>query len=319
MKKFLLSAALVAAAAMTVSAADAADAPETPASSDYYLVGGFQGWNADAPTTKFTEVDETTYTITLEGETEIGQGFKINNGLGWGGSYGAGEEYMVLGEEYALVGGSQSNLSFGPKYLSITDATFTLKVAEEGLTVTVTGTLTEDPNYVEGAKPVLYLRGDMNGWGADESNKFTWSDNLVDEGVGGYYLRNVVVEGTAEAPAGFKVADAGWTTYQFGAGEGTVTLDEGNQESILFNNGGNAAIAATGTFNFYFFTEDFKQGTVEYYVADDDPYVAGVESIVVDENAPVVYYNMMGVEVANPSNGLYIAKQGNKATKVLVK
>lgn len=45
----------------------------------------------------------------------------------------------------------------------------------------------------------------------------------------------------------------------------------------------------------------------------------GVESIAVDENAPVHYYNLQGVKVNNPANGLYIKVQGNKATKVLVK
>ncbi len=43
------------------------------------------------------------------------------------------------------------------------------------------------------------------------------------------------------------------------------------------------------------------------------------ETVVSDENAPVVYYNLQGVRVENPSNGLYIKRQGNKATKVLVK
>ncbi len=43
------------------------------------------------------------------------------------------------------------------------------------------------------------------------------------------------------------------------------------------------------------------------------------ETVVSDENAPVVYYNLQGVRVENHSNGLYIKRQGNKATKVLVK
>lgn len=48
---------------------------------------------------------------------------------------------------------------------------------------------------------------------------------------------------------------------------------------------------------------------------------AGVDDIVVDEdsNAPVEYYNLQGVRVANPESGLYIRVQGKKATKVLVK
>ena len=46
---------------------------------------------------------------------------------------------------------------------------------------------------------------------------------------------------------------------------------------------------------------------------------AGVESIGSDDpNAPVVYYNLQGVKVANPEKGIYIKKQGNKTSKVVL-
>lgn len=38
-----------------------------------------------------------------------------------------------------------------------------------------------------------------------------------------------------------------------------------------------------------------------------------------DENIPVEYFNLQGIRVANPENGLYIRRQGNKVSKVLVK
>ena len=47
---------------------------------------------------------------------------------------------------------------------------------------------------------------------------------------------------------------------------------------------------------------------------------AGVANVAVaDENAPVEYFNLQGVRVANPENGLYIRRQGNTVTNVLVK
>ncbi|MBQ9073976.1 MAG: hypothetical protein IJY30_05945 [Muribaculaceae bacterium] len=45
---------------------------------------------------------------------------------------------------------------------------------------------------------------------------------------------------------------------------------------------------------------------------------SGIKAISVDENAPVEYYNLQGVKVANPQNGLYIRVQGNKAVKVIL-
>ena len=46
---------------------------------------------------------------------------------------------------------------------------------------------------------------------------------------------------------------------------------------------------------------------------------SGIADIVADENAPVEYFNLQGIRVENPSNGLYIRRQGNKVTKVIVK
>ncbi len=47
---------------------------------------------------------------------------------------------------------------------------------------------------------------------------------------------------------------------------------------------------------------------------------AGINDVVADDdNAPVYYYNLQGVRVDNPANGLYIRVQGKKATKVLVR
>lgn len=43
----------------------------------------------------------------------------------------------------------------------------------------------------------------------------------------------------------------------------------------------------------------------------------GVEDIEINENAPVEYYNLQGVRVENPANGLYIMRQGDKVVKVI--
>lgn len=47
--------------------------------------------------------------------------------------------------------------------------------------------------------------------------------------------------------------------------------------------------------------------------------IDGIEADVTDENAPVEYFNLQGVRVANPKDGIFIKRQGNKATKVYVK
>ena len=44
----------------------------------------------------------------------------------------------------------------------------------------------------------------------------------------------------------------------------------------------------------------------------------GVSEIDTDANAPVEYYNLQGVKVENPENGIFIRKQGSKTTKVVL-
>lgn len=47
---------------------------------------------------------------------------------------------------------------------------------------------------------------------------------------------------------------------------------------------------------------------------------SGIESAIVDNSdAPVEYYNLQGVRVNNPANGVYIRRQGSDVSKVLVK
>lgn len=48
---------------------------------------------------------------------------------------------------------------------------------------------------------------------------------------------------------------------------------------------------------------------------------SGVIGVEIDENtdAAPVYYNLQGVQVAEPSNGLYIVKRGNKVTKEIIR
>lgn len=75
-----------------------------------------------------------------------------------------------------------------------------------------------------------------------------------------------------------------------------------------------------------------KSGTLYYFAMDPATEVkspvnsiafdvtTGIADIDVDsENAPVEYFNMQGIRVANPQNGLYIRRQGNKVEKVYVK
>lgn len=44
----------------------------------------------------------------------------------------------------------------------------------------------------------------------------------------------------------------------------------------------------------------------------------GVADIEIDENAPVEYFNLQGIRVANPENGIFIRRQGSNVAKVVL-
>ena len=63
------------------------------------------------------------------------------------------------------------------------------------------------------------------------------------------------------------------------------------------------------------YTFNASEAETKVVLCDD---ATGIEEVGVDANAPVEYYNLQGVKVANPENGVFIKKQGNKATKVVL-
>lgn len=46
---------------------------------------------------------------------------------------------------------------------------------------------------------------------------------------------------------------------------------------------------------------------------------SSISNVAVDANAPVEFFNLQGIRVDNPANGVYIRRQGNTSAKVLVK
>lgn len=58
-----------------------------------------------------------------------------------------------------------------------------------------------------------------------------------------------------------------------------------------------------------------------YTIADlcEEKGYVSVENITVEDNSEVIYFDMQGRRIVNPENGIYIKKQGAKATKVVVK
>ena len=89
-----------------------------------------------------------------------------------------------------------------------------------------------------------------------------------------------------------------------------------------------ASVATVGTFqsivsekvsetkaNIY---QYYAGGKVAMYTFEVPGLPTGIENVEAEVDVPVEYYNLQGIKVANPSNGLFIKKQGDKTTKVIL-
>jgi hypothetical protein len=60
-------------------------------------------------------------------------------------------------------------------------------------------------------------------------------------------------------------------------------------------------------------------GEISVLTFDVSDVPTGIEGVEADANAPVEYFNLQGIRIANPSRGIYVKRQGSAVTKVLVK
>lgn len=127
-----------------------------------------------------------------------------------------------------------------------------------------------------------------------------------------------------------RVYQTGSFTIAAPAGYELVTIEmTGNKlKSIELNNAADASAEAytytaaaketSKTFNVIKFDNDNKRADLSTIKVTIKKAESGIEAIGT-EQAPVEYYNLQGVRVSGNEPGLYIRRQGSKATKVLVK
>lgn len=187
-------------------------------------------------------------------------------------------------------------------------------VAAGEATITLTTTTPKPEGYT-----AIYLRGGMNNWlnDATPEDMATWEMKTNDGKV--YWFD---CTGATVIPAGteFKIADANWSAINYSAGDEIVPFDE--PLPWTYNNPTNGLMseAYEGTIKLDLVDGPRKDALVTVYttLSTDNPFGA-VENVVVDSNATAEYFNLQGLRVANPENGLFIVRRGNTVSKVLVK
>lgn len=256
------------------------------------------GWTPEAP--GIVEAGANGYEFTL---TQPNGGVKMSTAYGDWDTFNGGALYAAITEEnldkaIALENSGEKNVEFPWK------GDWKCVVAADFSTITVTA-LTEKPSGDVFAE--VYVRGGMNEWGVVDAWKFTTTDGKA------YSL-----ECSIEAGVEFKIADADWAPVNYSAGEQIFLEDDGTYEGIwAYNINVNTTVAENFEGTISFTLPAGEDGLVVKFVSKG---AAGIDAVEAEENVPAVYYNLQGVKVANPVNGgVYVVRQGNKVSKMLVK
>lgn len=285
MKKFFLLAA-VAATAMTANA-------------DFYMIGSDvngHDWALGEADCKFEGADGV---YTWKGDF-LGTGFKINDGA-WNREYNIGSNgfKLALDEAYTYYnGGDSGNIAFDG-FTGVNNPVVVLDINNE--TITVSGEKVGELEW--------FLTGDFNGWAIGDGEgavKLTVNED------GLYAAKNVTLPEAGE----LKITSTGWAD-QFGSDEAAENSAEITPDALSVElqevGGEGGACPFTLEPGAYDITWDLDEYILTLKPAGQD----AVAGIAVDE-VEAVYYNLQGVKVANPANGIFVKVMGKKAVKVAV-
>lgn len=250
-----------------------------------YLTGdwGESQWNATDPY-EFVKGDDGIWSYTTTEATQC----KISTSKGGWDAFNEGVLYpegnIVAGEWLAYAPGNSANIFFPWRG----EWTIKINTTDSKMQFTTTTPEPETPEFAN-----VYLRGGMNDWGVSADWMFSTEDGNT------YVLAGIDLTSDVE----WKVADDSWGKINYGF-QYPIGLDV--PCTLEFNSQSNCKLAESGEGLTFTFVLDIAELTVST--------PAGLNAVFND--APVEYYNIQGIKIANPAPGaLYIVKQGSTVTK----
>lgn len=286
---------------LTISS-EGGDTPVDPTPNDktLYIVGANNSWITGDEAYKMEHAEGTNiYTITATnifgGEWKICDGtWDWNFGMGDSLEEGVDNECWFYGQNFKAISAGEVSLTFtlveGSDVKDSNIASYVNFTADGGVIVPIPD---EWPNWW------VNIKGDFNEWSSD------FGQQPDEDGIATFTSFAI---GTSQ----FKVciwngvADVWHSTGSAVEVKTWVAMPD--------NNDNNMTIAGA---------EEGQSYDLKYNVLTDELYVAlagelGVEGVEADSVA-AEYFNLQGVRVANPENGLYIVRRGNTVNKVYVK
>ena len=267
-----------------------------PGDLTFYIIGSNvngQSWALAQADAAFTEIGNGVYQ--WEGK-ELGTGFKINDGTWSNGNYNigsAGSEISMNEPFYYWADGGSGNIAFAG-FTTLKNPVVELDLNDE--TITLKGGTPEGVAnwYITGINGTYELTKD-------------WMLSQV--GTTNVYTREVfVVEQTGKC----KVSDDGWA-HQFGTNfpEEVFINAESMEVQVEPVNGEGGDVPyelAEGNYTVKF---DLDELILSFTDA------AGVETVVMGNEANAVYYNLHGQKVNNPEKGIFVKVVNGKSVKVV--
>lgn len=184
------------------------------------------------------------------------------------------------------------------------DANMTVAGAADGDNFDVKFNCATNEIYISKAGAIDYtgwylnICGNFNGWSKDSGKAFNADGTAVNT--------------YADVNTTFKVVVWNGTENIYYAKDGTLVAGEWNDVNANQDNMVLPEDLQTGSVVFTF-DNNTKQLKIEKGGSD------GIGSIEAEENVAPVYYNLQGVRVDTPANGLYIVVRGDKVAKEIVK
>lgn len=118
-----------------------------------------------------------------------------------------------------------------------------------------------------------------------------------------------------KSPSWVQICTSGWEALHSND-EATVTNNADGSVTMVFPITASDIAAINGKSEFVI-NGDSSAGVLSVYIPGEESGIEAIEAA--DSDAPVEYFNLQGIRVENPENGIFVRRQGGKVSKVVIR
>ncbi len=118
-----------------------------------------------------------------------------------------------------------------------------------------------------------------------------------------------------KTPSWAQICTSGWEALHSND-EATVTNNADGSVTMVFPITA-SDITAINNKSEFVINGDSSAGVLSVYIPGEESGIEAIEAA--DSDAPVEYFNLQGIRVENPENGIFVRRQGGKVSKVVIR